>query len=282
MEIITKFSMFFCIFFITSIIINKVVVDKEKINNFKIKLEKKIKKDLANTKIFNFSINVIYLKLFSVIISIVIFFTCYKLFNIISCSLVLAIVSLRLPYIIKIETEKKRKNNILKSFPSYLVCLKNYINTKNDIIYAMKKVNVEEPLNSYINMFNNNIQNGVSIVDGFEMLKNSIGINKLNGFFVATQYSYINGGDFANILDKYSKFLLQDNIRDEKSKQELLFTKIIIFIMMFINVVVLFSFVFSNIEYKNIVTGTFIGKIIININIITYILIYFIERKLEE
>lgn len=282
MEIITKFFMFFCIFFITSIIINKVVVDKEKISNFKIKLEKKIKKDLANTKIFNFNINVIYIKLFSVIISIVIFFTCYKLFNIISCSLVLAILSLRLPYIIKIETEKKRKNNILKSFPSYLVCLKNYISTKNDIIAAMKKVNAEEPLNYYINIFNNNIQNGVSIVDGFEMLKNSIGINKLNGFFIATQYSYINGGDFANILDKYSKFLLQDNIRGEKSKQELLFTKIIIFIMMFINILVLFSFVLSNVEYKNIVTGTFIGKMIININIITYILIYFIGKKLEE
>ena len=104
MEIITKFSIFFCVFLITSIIINKVVVDKEKINNLKIKLKKNITKKLDNTKIFSFGINVTYIKLFSVIISIVIFVVCYKIFNIISCSLILAILSIRLPYIIKIET----------------------------------------------------------------------------------------------------------------------------------------------------------------------------------
>jgi Flp pilus assembly protein TadB len=171
---------------------------------------------------------------------------------------------------------------ILKMFPNYVVNLKNYTDINNDIIEAFRRTRVEEPIGTFINKFNISIQKGVKIHEAFETLKYNINIKRISQLITLLQFCYIYGGNFGNLLDKFSKVQMKTNLQREKENQKIFSAKLVLTVLIILNIYILFGFVFSNIEYSKILLDTFIGRLILNMNILSYIIIFYMYVKLND
>jgi Flp pilus assembly protein TadB len=244
--------------------------------------------DEANLSLKVGNINIISLLtilILTIVVFIITFLITYNFLHLFSSSLIISIFSLFLPYLIIKYFSYCRKIKILKNFPNYIISLKNYTDVNNDIIEAFRRATVEEPLKTYIEKFNISLQKGVKIYDAFESLKSSINIKKINEFITLLQFCYVYGGDFGNLLDKFSKIQMKTNLQREKEKQKIFSSKLVLIILILLNMYILFGFVLTNNEYYNILVKTFIGNLILNINILSYIFIfymYILLNKMED
>ena len=218
----------------------------------------------------------------SIVILIITFIITYNYLHLFSSSLILSIFTFFLPYFIVKYFSYYKNIRILRNFPNYIISLKNYTDINNDIIEAFKRANAEEPLSIYINKFNISVQKGVKIYDAFETLKKSINIKKINQFITLLQFCYIYGGDFGDLLDKFAKIQMKTNLQKEKEKQKIFSAKIVLVTLILLNIYILFGFVLKNGEYYTILVNTFIGNLILNINILSYIFIFYMYIKLNE
>lgn len=230
---------------------------------------------------FNY-ISFYFIIFFSFFLMIISFAFSYKIFHIVSTSLILSIISFFIPNIILKYILNKHKEKLMCEFPTYAITLKNYTKVNNDLIFAFKRASVTGAFKKYIETFNFSIEKGLKVDDCFEKLKNDININKINNFFTAACNCYKNGGDFSKLLDKYSNILTKVNLQKEKEKEESFSSKLVLYILVFVNIYLLFGFVFNDEEYKNLLLNTFFGKIIINFNILSYIFIMFFIKKINK
>ena len=113
-------------------------------------------------------------------------------------------------------------------------------------------------------------------------MKSSINISKISEFFTAVEYCYINGGNFVNIIDKYLSSLVKLNMQKEKEEEKRLEIKLVILFLIAVNFYMLFGFIYANPTYKEIILNNLVGKIIVNINIISYVIIFLIFRNTNK
>lgn len=275
----------------------KLVNEKSKSENKLISKAKKNKKIMFNVDKINaliedldyeyyvYKINVfsyLFYIVLSFSVSIIGFLITYKFLGLISTSLIVACFSFFIPYIILNVLLTRKKNKITTIFPSYLVNLKNYTKVDNNIVSAMAKAKIGEPLDKYIDLFNISVKNGIPIYESFEGLKKNINIDKISEFLTLIQHASINGGNVSNILDKYSKIQMKINLRNEKEKQSIFSSKVALGILVLINIYVLFGFVLSN-EYNfNLITTTITGEIILNMNMCAFASVGYMYYKISK
>ena len=84
------------------------------------------------------------------------------------------------------------------------------------------------------------------------------------------------------MLSKYSKILNRINEQREKELQENLSSILVLVILIIINIFLIVTFVYSDENYRSILTNTFLGKSILNINILSYLLIFYFIKKLNK
>ena len=236
-----------------------------------------------NFKIKNKNIiSALTLFLISILFFLITFVITYKFLNLFISSIILSLFAFFLPYYIIKYFSYCRKVKILNIFPNYVVSLKNYTDVNNDIIEAFRRASVEEPLIPYINKFNISIQKGIKAYDAFETLKTNINIKRINQFITLLQFCYIYGGSFEELLDKFSKIQMKSNIQREKEKQKIFSSKLVLLLLILINIYILFGFILTNNEYYNILVNTFMGNVILNVNILSYIFIFYMYVKLNK
>lgn len=255
-----------------SIGINK--IKKIKINNKKsLNIIKKIEyfNRLNLGKHINIKLLLILMVILSVVLSIIfIINTKIILFSII---LSIFIASIPIQYI-------SFKNNLFKrSFNQNLnlliINLKNNVKNNNDIVFAIKKTVKNSTLKVYFQDFIYAINNGVNVIEAFDYIKDYFNINEFTNLISIFQNCYVYGGNYYNILKN-----AEEQIKEKKKLYNKFYkanTEIIstLIIMLFINIYIVFSFILSNKEYINLYLNTIIGKVIIDINLIIIIKIYF-------
>lgn len=227
-------------------------------------------------------INIFFLCSVSFVIFIVSNLITINKIQIFSSSVIISLILSLLPYFVIKMLYIQKKQKIIEVFPTYIINLKNYTQVSNDIIIAIRKTVPPQIIEPYIKHFNNLVQGGVSVSDAFDMLSEKIGIKRIKDFFISCEYCYINGGDFNKLLAKYAKVLNKINMQREKENQENFSTKAVMLIIIVINLYMIFGFCFANAEYKTIIINSFVGKALVNMNLISYILIFVFSNKLNE
>lgn len=255
---------------------------KEKISSIskiqKIKLNFIESCKISYNKVISPSIVVI----LSLFLSIVSFFIFYKLLNIYSSSIIVAIYAFFIPIIVLKYVKSHNKEKLFKEFPIYLSSLKNYTKTQNDIISAFKNCNSTREIKPYIDNFLYQVENGIKVYDAFEDMKLSINIDKISEFITLLEYCYLNGGNFTSLIDKYAGILMKINTQNEEQKEKELSTKIVLVVLIAIDVYMLFGFVYSNVLYKDIMVNTFLGNLIVNLNILSYFIMFLVFSKFKK
>lgn len=217
----------------------------------------------------------------SIISYVLIFTIMYKIvLGVVSTALIIALPMLVLPKIIINFVIDRDKQKIMQILPAYIINLKNYVEQDNNVIKAIKETICLEPLNKHIERFNLTVQKGININEAFKKLKNSVDIKFFSSFVTAIESCNANGGSFSKILEKFANIISKENINRERTKEKAYSSVIILCVMLIINIYLIFSFVFSNPEYSAIVKETMLGRIILDINAISYLVIGYIVSKI--
>lgn len=247
----------------------------------KTKYFKKLNKTIENFKKIYFDkekrisskITDISIIILSITLAAVIYFLIYKIIAIKSTSAIVSIISFFIPYDILKFLVIIKKNKILNDFPEYILNIKRNVKIDNNIIFAFKNTNAPKSIKRYIDKFNISIEKGANVYDSFEILKEDIDISNINLFITIIQNCYIYGGNFEQMLDKYAKSFLDQNIQKEKQKQDVFSLKVAAGILILINIYLAYSFICKNQEYCDILTKTMPGICIINFVILSYLVI---------
>lgn len=233
----------------------------------------KYKKYITTTSIISISLALS-------LLSFTVFFITIKVF---STAIILSIPPMLFPIFFLRYVIRKEKSQIINILPMYVINIKNHITEENNIIKAMKKTTVEEPLKKYIDEFNSNIEKGMNVIKAMTILDNMVAVKQFSDYITACKACYTNGGNFSFVLEQYIRIITKENINKEKTKEKAYSSTMTLGIMTILNIIVIFTFVFTNKEYANIMQNTFVGHVILDINALSYMLIaYFIFQIYKE
>ena len=238
------------------------------------------KRKLLPTKLNNLSpIIMIVIMLFLFLFSFVLFYSYLKVF---STSLILSLPFFISPILIIKVLLNKEKTDIIRQLPMYVVNIKNYISEDNNIIGAIQRTKLEEPLKKYIDAFKVNISRGMNVMEAFDLLKKDVNVKLFTSFVNSCEVCYLNGGDFSNVLEHYINMITKENVHKESTKEKAYADILTLIIMIVLNVLVIVMFVFTNHEYAQIMRETFFGKLVLNFNAFSYMLIAYLISKIYK
>lgn len=220
--------------------------------------------------------------LISVILCAISFVIFLRLFKVVSTAVILSIPFLILPTLFLKFMVKREKNQIISLLPMYVINIKNHITEENNIINAIKQTEVQEPLKKYIDVFKNNISKGINVIKAMDMLDEAVDVKEFSDYIVACKACYTNGGNFANVLERYIDMLTKENINRETTKEKAYSGVLTLAMMLILNIFVIFIFVFQNAEYAKIIRETFVGHVILDINALSYIFIAYLTSKIYK
>lgn len=263
---------------------------------------KKLKNKITQTKTYNKLSEYIFLSVkrkllpakmnrltpfLMIVVMISLFVASFLLFNLYLkvpiTSLILSIPFFISPILIIKILLNKEKSNIIKELPMYVVNIKNHISEDNNIIGAIQRTTASEPLKKYIDVFKNNISRGMNVIEAFDLLKEDVNVRAFTTFVNSCEVCYLNGGDFNKVLERYINVITKENVHKESSKEKSYADILTLIIMIVLNVLVAVVFVFTNEEYAEIMRETFFGRLVLNFNAISYLLIaYLISRIYKE
>lgn len=216
------------------------------------------------------------------VICILIFTLVYSMTNIVVTSLILSIPFAIAPYIIlKLRIEIK-KQKIRKLLPIYSLNLKGKLEDNSNIILAIKRTKVEEPIQSIIKEFVKNVELGMPTYMAFEKLKDKVNIKEFAELINSFQTCLIHGGNFTKVLDIYTQYLSTKLMEEEKEKEKIMSSVLVLIVMMILDILLLFGYVFGNAEFSNIFRHEILGRIIIDINSLSLIACGYVVLKLYK
>lgn len=206
----------------------------------------------------------------------------FLIFKLIGLAIIISLPCMLIPFFILNVISLYKAEKLEKIFLNFLLQLKNYTKISNDVVSALKSVQTIEPLQSYLNKFNIEINSGIKFEIAIEHLKDKIVITKFKEFFTNVQYCYLYGGDFCTLIDKSYKII--NDIQKEKSKrkQETQGARLVLIILMLLNVFVYINFVRNNNEHYMIMKNTVPGLIILYWNFISMWFLLILAEKVKK
>lgn len=284
-NIINLIALAAIIYFLTYAI--KINILKDKIqqtrvyNKFSEYILLSMKRKLLPNKLMAITPLVVFLIM--ILLGLISFFIFNSYLKVASTAFILSLPFFISPVLIVKILLNKEKTNIIKILPMYVVNIKSHIAEDNNIITAIQRTGVEEPLKKYIRSFKINIASGMSVISAFDLLKQEVNIKAFTDFISSCQICYLNGGDFNKVLEQFINIITKENTHKESSKEKAYADILTLMIMIVLNILVITMFIFANKEYADIIRETFFGKLVLNFNAISYIFIaYLISRIYKE
>lgn len=257
---------------------NKKVKLKEKINYFH-KINILIDRcQLKRGVLFN-PISIIFIGILIVNVAYVISF---KFFGIILLSFIISLPFFYLPFGVLNYIAEYKEKKIEKVFLNFLLQLKNHTQISNDIVMAMKEVKTVEPLDGYIKKFLIEISSGIRFEKAIENLKEKINIGQIKMFFKNLEHCYLYGGNFSELIDKSYKIISEIQAEKVRRMEETKSARIVLFILIFLDVLVYVSFIKSNADNFIIMKKSIVGNLILYWNFISMWLLVLLSIRVKK
>lgn len=194
------------------------------------------------------------------------------LIGVLSTAIILSFPILLSPIIISKILIKNNKRKVLECLPMYAINLKNYITEDNNIISAIMKASVEPPLDVFISKFKNNVSRGMNVLEALDILEKDVELKEFSELILGIKLCYTNGGKFVSVLEKYIAIITKEATYKEETEEKAFSSIITLIVMVILNAVVV-VFLLKNNEYASVIRTTIVGKMILNINAISYMVI---------
>lgn len=205
-----------------------------------------------------------------------------NIFDMLGLAFVISLPACFIPFIILNFIASHKSEKLEKVFLNFLLQLKNYTKINNDVVGALKNVETIEPLQSYIDKFNLELNSGIKFETAMEHLKEKISVVKFKEFFSNLQYCYMYGGNFSTLINKSYKTINELQNEKNKRKQETQSARIVLFVLILLNVFVYINFVKNDYENYMIMRNSFIGKGILYWNFISMWFLIYLSEKVKK
>ncbi len=230
----------------------------------------------------NIFVNPISLMIYGIITFIFIYLIAFAIFRIIGISLIIALPGVFMPFVVLNIICSYKSERLEKIFLNFLLQLKNHTKINNDVVNALKSVQTIEPLQSYLNKFNLEINSGIKFEAAIEHLKEKITITKFKEFFSNMQYCYLYGGDFSCLIEKSYKIINELQNEKNKRRQETQGARIVLIILLLLNIFVYINFVKNNVDNYMIMKNSVVGMCILYWNFISMWILLFLSDKVKK
>lgn len=210
-----------------------------------------------------------------IIISVVSAIACYVVFRnsfgIISVGILAGIPGLVLPVMVLSLMSEKANEQVEKTFGDYLLQLKTGTRIHNDIIEAFRSSldRCTEPLKTMTGQFLAEVNSGNSVESALSNFKQKVPMRIFRLFLTNVQYCYIYGGNFNELLDRTYKLFSEMQKEKRLRIKETRSARIVILLLIGMDVYLYFKFIMSQPEYVEIMSHTFMGQMILNINFLS-------------
>ncbi len=230
----------------------------------------------------NLFINPLSLMVLGIICVVVFYNLAFSFFKVFSLSLIASIPCVLFPFIILSSIGTYKEEKLEKVFLNFLLQLKNHAKISNDITSAFREVETIEPLQSFINKFNIELNSGIKFAVAMEHLKEKISITKFKEFFSNVQYCYLYGGNFTELIEK--NYNMISELQNEKNKrlQETKGARMVLVVLMLLNLFVYITYIKNNYENYLIMQKSVIGMMILYWNFISMWLLIWLSNKVKK
>lgn len=224
--------------------------------------------------------------LISIIIIPIGYRVCLSLFRIKSVALILSVHLGLVPFIVVKEVARIKQNRTEEILVHFLTQLASSLKINNDIVEAFRSIQniCMEPIRGYVKQFLVEINSGVAVDKALYTLSNRVNIKRFSIYINNLKYCSIYGGDTEGLTRDTAK-LIDDLIKERKKREkETKSACIILYGLIFLDLIIYFNMIVSNGNYIVIMRENFIGQIIVNINFISIcVLVWlsFFVKKLD-
>lgn len=217
------------------------------------------------------TISVLSLIGFGVIISVIVFFLCKTIFPLKSIALIIACPLVLSPFWIIKYIAGKEQDKLEAGLSDFFIQLKSSLKVNPDIIEALRRIQniVIEPFSKYTKQLLSEINAGKIPEKALESFAQKINIKKFSLYINNVRYCQIYGGDITNLTEKTQNMLSEAIKQKKKRIKETNSVCSVLYMLIVIDVYMYFCFIASNQYYLEIMTNSFLGKCILNINFLS-------------
>ena len=203
-----------------------------------------------------------------VIISLITFIVCSKIFPLLSVSLIISLPMIFLPVWIINFIAKLEQNRFETELNDFFIQLKSALSVNSDIIEALRRIqnSVLEPFSGYTKQLLNEINAGKLPDKALESFSQKINIKKFSMYINNVRYCHIYGGDIGSLTQKTQKVLADAIKQKRKREKETNAICMILYMLILIDLYMYFCFIEKTPEYLDIMVKSFAGQIILNFN----------------
>lgn len=206
-----------------------------------------------------------------IIVGVSVFFICYWVFKIKSIAFIVAFPTVCSPFWILKYIANREQNKLESGLNDFFIQLKSALRINPDIIEALRRVqNIAlEPFAIYTKQLLTEINAGKLPEIALEGFAQKVNIKKFSFYINNVRHCQIYGGDITTLTEKTQQ-ILSDAIKQKKKRiKETKSICMVLYILIAIDIYMYFSFICNNKYYLQIMTNSFVGKSILNINFLS-------------
>lgn len=179
------------------------------------------------------------------------------------------------------EYKQERMEDGLSDF---FIQLKSALKVNPEIIEALRRIqnNVLEPFSTYTKQMLNEINAGKLPEDALESFAHKIGIEKFSLYINNVRYCHIYGGNITLLTEKTQEVIAEAIKQKKKRNKETKSACTVLYVLIIIDFYMYFSFIASNQYYLDLMSKTFIGQTIVNINFICVWIMIWLSKTIKK
>lgn len=179
------------------------------------------------------------------------------------------------------EYKQERMEDGLSDF---FIQLKSALKVNPEIIEALRRIqnNVLEPFSTYTKQMLNEINAGKLPEDALESFAHKIGIEKFSLYINNVRYCHIYGGNITLLTEKTQEVIAEAIKQKKKRNKETKSACTVLYVLIIIDFYMYFSFIASNQYYLDLMSKTFIGQTIVNINFICVWIMIWLSKTIKR
>lgn len=177
-----------------------------------------------------------------------------------------------------------KQERMEEGLSDFFIQLKSALKVNPEIIEALRRIqnNVLEPFSTYTKQLLNEINAGKLPEDALESFAHKIGIEKFSLYINNVRYCHIYGGDITLLTEKTQEVISEAIKQKKKRNKETKSACTVLYVLIVIDFYMYFSFIASNQYYLDLMSKTFIGQTIVNINFICVWVMILLSKQIKK
>lgn len=201
----------------------------------------------------------------------VVFFVCNLIFKQQTVKYIIAIPFVFTGGVIVKWLANIKQERLEDGLSDFFIQLKSALRVNSDVIEALRRIqnSVLEPFSTYTKQLLTEINAGKLPDIALESFSQKVGIEKFTLYINSIRYCHIYGGDVGVLTEKTQEIIVEAIKQKKKRIKETKAICIVLYALILIDFYMYFAFINSNLYYSELMSNTFIGQLIVNVNFIS-------------